>query len=119
MRFHTLSASFGAGELFRFGGQQPCLLTNMGCKIFSALLLVVLLHFLERFAGGCSRRIKRPCAFGATPAPKTLFFDPYQFAAHGLLSTPRDWCGYALVKDGRSISFQAHLRRQKPPFSLP
>jgi hypothetical protein len=62
----------------------------MGCKIFIAPLLVVLLHFIERFAGGCSRRIEHPSAFGATPALKTLFFDPYQFALHTLLSTPFD-----------------------------
>jgi hypothetical protein len=63
---------------------------KMVCKILIALLLVVLQHFIERFAGGWSRRIEHPCAFGATPAPKTLLIDPYQFAAHGLPSTPRD-----------------------------
>ena len=63
---------------------------NMGCKIFIAPPLVVLLHFIERFAGGCSRRIEHPSAFGATPALKTLIFDPYQFALHGLLSTSFD-----------------------------
>jgi hypothetical protein len=57
---------------------------KMSCKIFIAPLLVVPLHFIERITGGCSRRIEHPCAFGATPAHKTLFFDPYQFAAHGL-----------------------------------
>ena len=62
----------------------------MGCKIFIAPLLVVLLHFIERFSGGCSRRIEHPSAFGATPALKMLFFDPYQFALHSLLSTPFD-----------------------------
>jgi hypothetical protein len=63
----------------------------MGCKIFIAPPLVVLLHFIERFAAGCSRRIEHPCAFGATPALKTLFFDPYQVALHDLLSAPLDF----------------------------
>jgi transposase-like protein len=63
---------------------------NIGCEIFIALQLVVLLHFIQRFAGGWSRRIEHPCAFGAAPAPKTLFFDPYQFAEHRLPSTSRD-----------------------------
>jgi hypothetical protein len=60
---------------------------NMGCKISIPPLLVVLLHFIERLTGGCARRIEHPCAFGTTPAEETLFFDPYQFAAHELLST--------------------------------
>ena len=55
---------------------------NMVCKFFVALVLVVLLHFVERFAGGWSRRIEYPFTFGATPALKTLFIDPYQYAAH-------------------------------------
>ena len=62
----------------------------MVCEIFIAPPFVVLLHFIERFAGGCSRRMKYPSTFGAAPALKTLFFDPYQFALHGLLSTPFD-----------------------------
>jgi hypothetical protein len=64
--------------------------TDMRCELLVALLLVVLLHFVERFTGGCSRRIEHPCAFEASPTLKILFFDPYQFAAHGLASTPRD-----------------------------
>jgi hypothetical protein len=62
----------------------------MGCKIFTAPPLVVLFHFIERIADGCSRRIEHPSAFGATPALKTLIFDPNQFALHGLLGTPFD-----------------------------
>lgn len=70
---------------------------NMGCKIFIALILVLLHHFIERFPGGRSRRIKHPNAFGATPPLRTLSFGPYQFAPHGLHCTPRIWRGYALV----------------------
>jgi len=62
----------------------------MGCKIFVAAPLVVLLHFIERFAGGRSRRLEQPSAFRATPALKMQFLDPYQFALHGLLRTPFD-----------------------------
>jgi hypothetical protein len=62
----------------------------MGCKIFTAPPLVVLFHLIERFAGGCSRRIEHPSAFGATPALKSLIFDPNQSALHGPLGTPLD-----------------------------
>jgi hypothetical protein len=61
---------------------------NMGCKFFPAPPFVVLLHLIERIADGWSRRIEHPRAFGATPAKKTLFFDPYQFALHDLFGTP-------------------------------
>jgi hypothetical protein len=63
----------------------------MVCKIFTAPPLEVLFHFIERFAGGCSRRIEHPSAFGTTPALKTLIFDPNQFALHGLLGKPFDF----------------------------
>jgi hypothetical protein len=62
---------------------------NMGCKLPIAPLLVVLFHFIERITGGRSGSIEHPRTLGATPAPKTLFFDPDQFAAHGLAKTPR------------------------------
>ena len=77
----------------------------MGCKVLVALPLVVLLHFIERSAGRRSRRIEHPCAFGATPAPKTLFVDPYQSAAHGLPNTPRDLIWLCSCERRRSIGF--------------
>jgi hypothetical protein len=77
--------------------------TDMGCELPFALPLVVLLHFIERFANRCSRRIEDPCAFGATPTTKTLFADPHEFAAHGLPSSPRS--GYASVKEGVASVF--------------
>jgi len=72
---------------------------NVDCKICIPLLLVVVKNFVQRFAGGRSRKNEHPRAFRASPAPKTLFFDPYQFTAHGP-STLAIWCGYALVRDG-------------------
>jgi hypothetical protein len=65
---------------------------SMACKFFIASPHEVLLHFLKRIAGGCSRGIKQPCAFGATPTLKTLPFYPYQFALHDLLRAPVDLC---------------------------
>jgi hypothetical protein len=50
---------------------------NVGGKLFIALPYIVLLHFIERIAGGRSRRIEHPRAFGATPSPERLFGDPY------------------------------------------
>jgi len=51
---------------------------HMGCKLLVALQLKVLLRFIERFASGRARRVEDPGAFGATPAPKTVMFDPYE-----------------------------------------
>jgi hypothetical protein len=78
---------------------------NVGYEISLELPLVVLLHFIERIAGGRPRRIEHPCAFGAAPAPKTLFVDPNQFAAHGLPSTPRDWVRLCSCERRRGIAF--------------
>src|SRR5580698_7026033 len=39
-------------------------------------------HFIERVAGRRSRRAEPPVTFRATKAPKTLFLNPYQPAAH-------------------------------------
>jgi hypothetical protein len=63
----------------------------MACKIFIAPQLEVLFHFIERIASGRSRGIEHPCAIRASPALKTLFFYPYQFARHDLLCTLFDW----------------------------
>ena len=58
---------------------------NMGCKLLVALQLKVPLRFIERFASGRARRVEDPGAFGATPTPKTLLFNPYQLPTHGRL----------------------------------
>jgi hypothetical protein len=92
---------------------------NMGCKIFIALLLVVLLHFIERSADGWSRRIEHPCAFRATPPPKTPFFEPYQFAAHGLSSTPLDLVRLYSCERRCSIDFGERDCELKGRFSSP
>jgi hypothetical protein len=89
----------------------------MVCKIFVALLLVVPQHFIERAADGWSRDIEHPCAFGAAPAPKTRFFDPYQFAAHGLPCTPRDSVRLC-SKDGAALVFSMATATTKPAFAL-
>jgi hypothetical protein len=76
----------------------------MSRKIFIALMLVVLLYFIESFTGGCSGSLEHPCAFRATPAPKLPFCYQYQFAAHGYASTPRRFgAGDALVKDALAV----------------
>ncbi len=91
---------------------------NMGRKFLIALLLVVLNHVIERFARGQSQRIEHPCAFGATPAPKMLFTDPCQFAAHRPLSHLVIWRGYALVKDYVALVFSSATAPTKAAFAL-
>src|SRR4029077_20912617 len=83
---------------------------NMGCKIFIAPPLIVLLHFIERFAHRCSYGIEFPCTFGATPAQKTLSLDPYQFALHVFLSTALDLprlCSSGAPPTTKGASFMA------------
>jgi hypothetical protein len=65
----------------------------MCCKLLIAPPLVVPFHFVERITGGRSRSIEHPCTLGATPSPKTLFFDPDQFAAHDLPGLLANGCG--------------------------
>jgi hypothetical protein len=55
---------------------------NMGGKLFVALQLEVLHHFIERFTRGRSRRLKPPGAFRASKTVKAPFFDPYKLAGH-------------------------------------
>jgi hypothetical protein len=86
---------------------------NMRSELLVALPLVILLHFIERVAGWWPRRIEHPCAFGATPALKTLFFDPYHFAAHGIPGTPRDCARLCFCETRRSIGFFARDRDDK------
>jgi hypothetical protein len=56
---------------------------NMGCKLFVALQLEVSHHFIERCAGGSTRRFKPPATFGATKTQKMLLLNPYQRSVHG------------------------------------
>jgi hypothetical protein len=58
---------------------------NVGRKLFIALQLEVARHFIERCAGGRTRRFEPPATFGAAKTPKTLFLNPYQLPAHGRL----------------------------------
>jgi hypothetical protein len=58
---------------------------NMECKRFVALQLEVAHHFIERCAGGRTRRFEPPATFGATKTPKTLLLNPYHLPAHGRL----------------------------------
>jgi len=74
-------------------------------KIFIASPLEVHFHFIERFASGESHRTEHPCAFGASPARKMLFIDPYQFAAHGPLARFSIWRRYDLVIEGAALVF--------------
>jgi hypothetical protein len=69
---------------------------NMGCKFFIAQPLVLLPHFLERFAGGRPRRTERPCASRATPALKARLFNPYLCAECDHPGMPRGaWVGWS------------------------
>ena len=49
-------------------------------KLVVALLLVVRFHVVKRFANERPGRAECPGTFGACPALKILFLDPYQFA---------------------------------------
>ena len=57
--------------------------TNVGSKLFVALAFILLLHFIQRFEGERTRRLKHPVTLGATEALKVLFLNPYQLAWHG------------------------------------
>lgn len=57
----------------------------MGCKLSIAPYLEVVHHFIERCAGGRTRRLEPPATFGATKSPKTRLLNPYQLPAHGRL----------------------------------
>ena len=54
---------------------------NMGCKLLVPPQLEVAHHFIERCAGGGSKRFEPPVTFGATKTPKMLFLNPYQLSA--------------------------------------
>jgi hypothetical protein len=72
---------------------------DMGSKIFIALPLVVLHHFVDRIAGGWALGIEEPCACGTTPASESLFIEPNQFAAHDLPRTRRELAKFRLRRD--------------------
>jgi hypothetical protein len=55
---------------------------NMQCKLFVALRLEVLRHFIKGIASGRARRGEHPSTLGTTKTSKTLFFDPYKPAEH-------------------------------------
>jgi len=79
----------------------------MRFELLVALLLEVLLHFIERSAGERSRRFEHPCALGARPALKIGPFDPYQFATHRFHGHLDKSCGHAFVKDGAALVFDS------------
>ena len=85
---------------------------NMRGKLFVALRLKVPHHFIERFPGGRARRVEDPGAFGATKAPKTLLFNPYQLPTHG---SPRR-CGPSL--SDRMLRTRLPLGAQRSPFAV-
>jgi hypothetical protein len=57
----------------------------MGFKLFVALQLEVVPHFIERFALKGSGGFEPPSTLGATKTLKTLQLNPYQLPAHGCL----------------------------------
>src|SRR5580704_16536935 len=61
---------------------------DMSCELLVAPLFVLTFHLVDRATDGRTCHLEHPCAFRATPAPKILSFDPYQFAAHRLQGTP-------------------------------
>jgi len=73
----------------------------MRCKLFVALQLEVAHHFIERCAGGRTRRFEPPATFGATKTPKTPLLNPYQLPAHGRLCRCAN--EYPLALKGRNV----------------
>lgn len=71
-----------------FGVFAPCVLgpwvvgANMQCELSVALQLNVPQHLIERIASGHARKVEDPRAFGATPTPKMLLFNPCQLPIH-------------------------------------
>jgi hypothetical protein len=51
--------------------------TNVGSKLFVTLGLVLLLHFIQRFANHWTRRIKKPVTLGATETLTVPVLNPY------------------------------------------
>ena len=96
-------------ELFRVCALGSWVIgANMQCKLFVALQLEVAHHFIERCAGGRTRRFEPPATFGATKTPKTRLFNPHQFPAHSafvaarpIAVRPHAW--YPLAVKGRSV----------------
>jgi hypothetical protein len=88
----------------------------VGCKSVVAQPLEIPQHFVERRTGRGSRRTKQPCALGAAPAQKAVLFDPYQFAAHGFLSTPRDLLLLDFLERRLGFSSRPHCEETRRSF---
>ena len=54
----------------------------MGGKLFVALQLEVVHHFIERRASGRTGGFEPPATFGAAETAKVLLFYPYQSPVH-------------------------------------
>ena len=81
--------------------------TDMRRELVVALLCEVRLHLINGSANERPGRVEHPCAFRAAPPLKIRSFGPYQFATHRLHGHLASWCGYALVKDGIALVFDA------------
>src|SRR5579863_4509870 len=62
---------------------------NMQRKLFIALQLEVAHHFVERCAGGRTRRFERPATFRTAKTAKMLLINPNQISVHGLPGSRR------------------------------
>jgi hypothetical protein len=80
---------------------------SMRGKLFVALQLEVLHHFIKRITSGRARRVKHPSTFGATKTPKTLLYNPHQFSAHGLFVAAR--CLHLPIW---MVCWASHIRRR-------
>ena len=78
---------------------------NVQCKLFVALQLEVVHHFIERWADGRSSGDETPVTFRATKTPKPLLLNPDQLPAHGLLfrcAPSLSDCTKPFTRSGRS-----------------
>src|SRR5580698_1431891 len=64
--------------------------TDVGSELLVALVFIVQLHVCNGFVNHWPQRLECPRTLGASPALKSLAFDPYQFATHRFICLPRD-----------------------------
>ena len=67
-------------RLWLFGSWMLC--AEVGSKLFVTMFFVMLLHFIERGTGECTRRLKLPVTLGAAETLKILALNPFQTAWH-------------------------------------
>jgi hypothetical protein len=79
--------------------------TDVSSELLVALLCIVHFHLVNGLANERPQRVEHPCAFGASPALKSLPFGPYQFATRRLHRHLEIRCGYTSLRDCAALAF--------------